>query len=87
VLPIGSAPVMLYYHGRENPPFVYTGFEPWDFTRADCQGVVDFVLHDIWRLTKSAPGGNAGARGAPVHVQRPATARVSARLDPHRMRP
>jgi hypothetical protein len=87
VLPIVSAPVMLYYHGRENPPFVYTGFEPWDFTRADCQGVVDFVLHDIWRLTKSAPGGNAGARGAPVHVQRPATARVSARLDPHRMRP
>jgi hypothetical protein len=49
--------------------------------------VVDFVLHDIWGLTKSAPGGNAGARGAPVHVQRPATARVSARLDPHRMRP
>jgi len=85
VLPIPSAPVMLYYHGRDNVPFVYTGFEPWDYTRDDCQGLVDFVLHDIWGLAKSAPGVRPGA--APLHVQRPATSRVSARLDPHRMRP
>jgi hypothetical protein len=53
VLPIPAAPVMTYYHGRDNAPFVYTGFEPWDFTRADCQALVDFVLGDIWKLAKT----------------------------------
>jgi hypothetical protein len=86
VLPIPSAPVMLYYHGRENPPFVYTGFEPWDYTRADCQGLVDFVLGDIWKLPKSA-GASAHPAGSATRVQRPAAPRLSAGLDPRRMRP
>jgi hypothetical protein len=64
VIPNSPAPVMTYYHGRDNAPFVYTGFEPWDFTRADCQGLVDFVLGDVWKLAKSPPG--AGARAAGV---------------------
>jgi hypothetical protein len=85
-LPIPSAPVMLYYHGRENAPFVYTGFEPWDYTRADCQGLVDLVLGDIWKLAKT-PGASARPAGAPVRVQRPAAPRLSAGLDPRRMRP
>jgi hypothetical protein len=85
-LPIPSAPVMLYYHGRENAPFVYTGFEPWDYTRADCQGLVDLVLGDIWKLAKT-PGASARPAGAPVRVQRPVAPRLSAGLDPRRMRP
>jgi hypothetical protein len=52
---IPSAPVMLYYHGREIAPFVYSGFELWMWTRADCQALVDFVLGDIWKLTRSGP--------------------------------
>jgi hypothetical protein len=86
ILPLPSAPVMLYYHGRENAPFVYTGFEPWDYTPADCQGLVDFVLGDIWKLSKT-PGASARAAGTPARVQRPATPRLSATVDPRRMRP
>jgi hypothetical protein len=86
-IPIPAAPVMTYYHGRDNTPFVYTGFEPWDWTRADCQRLVDFVLGDIWKLSKSA---RAGARPAATSMSRvpPApTPRMSVRLDPRRMRP
>jgi len=86
VLPLPSAPVMLYYHGRENAPFVYTGFEPWDFTRADCQGLFDLVLGDIWKLTKAAPVGGA-ARAAGVNAPRPAATRATRALDPRRVRP
>ena len=86
-IPIPAAPVMTYYHGRDNTPFVYTGFEPWDWTRADCQGLVAFVLGDIWKLSKSA---RAGARPAATSTSRvpPApTPRMPVRLDPRRMRP
>ena len=61
---------MTYYHGHDNAPFVYTGFEPWDWTRADCQGLVDFVLGDIWKLSKSAPGASTRAAGAASPVLR-----------------
>ena len=85
-LPIPTAPVMLYYHGRDNAPFVYTGFEPWDFTRADCQGLFDFVLGDIWKLPKSASVGGA-SRAAGLSGPRPAASRATRALDPRRMRP
>jgi hypothetical protein len=46
---------MTYYHGVLSAPLVFTGFSLWDFTRADCQGLVDFVLQDIWRLARTEP--------------------------------
>jgi len=46
---------MTYYHGQESSPVVFTGFDVWSFTRADCQGLVDFVLQDVWGMTKTAP--------------------------------
>jgi hypothetical protein len=46
---------MTYYHGEENPPVMFSGFDIWSFTRADCQSLVDFVLQDVWGLTKSVP--------------------------------
>ena len=82
-LPIPSAPVMLYYHGRDNSPFVYTGFDPWAWSQADCQGLVDFVLGDIWKLPKSAPGVRA-ARSVNARTPQPVATR---RLDPRIMRP
>jgi hypothetical protein len=45
--------VMLYYHGRDNAPFVFTGFDLWTWRREDCQGLVDFILGDIWGLAKT----------------------------------
>ena len=44
---------MTYYHGFERSPNVFTGFPIWEWTRADCAGLVDFVLHDIWGLQKT----------------------------------
>jgi hypothetical protein len=79
-IPIPAAPVMTYYHGRDNTPFVYTGFEPWDWARADCQGLVDFVLGDIWKLTKSPATRSVRASGAsPPRASRPADPRAAAR--------
>ncbi|MBI5169412.1 MAG: hypothetical protein HZA61_07995 [Candidatus Eisenbacteria bacterium] len=44
---------MTWYHGVESPPLVFTGFPLWEWTRADCAALVDFVLHDIWGLQKA----------------------------------
>jgi hypothetical protein len=46
---------MTHYHGTETGPMTMTGFEPWQFTRADAQVLVDHVLRDTWGLVKSAP--------------------------------
>jgi hypothetical protein len=45
---------MTYYHGVENPPVVFSGFDLWSFVRDDCQALVDFVLQDVWGLPKGA---------------------------------
>jgi hypothetical protein len=45
-------PVMTYYHGFESGPVVFSGFPVWYFQKAQCQTLVDFVLHDIWGLNK-----------------------------------
>jgi hypothetical protein len=87
VLLIDPAPAMIYYHGRENAPVVFTGFELWSWTRSDCQALVDFVLGDIWKLSKSPTRAGARPASTMLPAPRPATSRVSARLDPRRMRP
>lgn len=69
----GQRPVsMTWYHGVESAQAVFTGFPLWEWTRADCAGLVDFVLHDIWGLQKTGttPAKSAAivdrARPAPV---------------------
>jgi hypothetical protein len=75
---VSPAPAMVYYHGRETAPFVFTGFDLWSWSRADCQGLVDFVLGDIWKLSKSAPSASVrAAAGAP-----PLPSRVSSSRSP-----
>ena len=49
---VSPAPAMLYYHGRDNAPFVFTGFDLWSWSRSDAQGLVDFVLGDIWGMSR-----------------------------------
>ena len=64
------APMMTYYHGAGANRFVFTGFTPWLFKRADCIGLTDFVLQDIWGLVRQPVDrgivdGAARVRGAP----------------------
>lgn len=67
-----QAPAMTYYHGRENGTVVFTGFSLWQWTRPDAQALVDFVLSDIWKLSRA---GNPGVSG-PALQARPGPARV-----------
>ena len=61
-------PVMTWYHGVEKPPFVFTGFPIWTWTRSDAMALVDFVLQDLWKMPRQpvarAPG-VALTRGMP----------------------
>jgi hypothetical protein len=47
-----SYPVMTYYHGLDNAPFVLTGFDLWTYSRKDLVKLVDFVFQQIWGLPK-----------------------------------
>lgn len=53
--PDGPLPVMTYYHGVESGPVVFSGFPIWFFRRAQCAALVDFVLQDIWGLSRAGP--------------------------------
>jgi hypothetical protein len=46
---------MTYFHGLLSKPLVFSGFSIWDYTRSDCQTLVDFVLQDMWGLSKTPP--------------------------------
>jgi hypothetical protein len=83
---IDHAPAMLYYHGRDNTPFVFTGFDLWSWSRADCQALVDFVLGDVWGLAKSATAAGV-SRTAGTRASRPGVSRNTRALDPRIMRP
>jgi hypothetical protein len=54
---------MTYYHGSEGGPVVFSGFPIWFFQRSQCQALADFVLQDIWGLSRSsAPATTAAFR-------------------------
>jgi hypothetical protein len=44
---------MTYYHPPAAAPLVFTGFSLWDYKRADCVSLVDFVLGDLWGLARA----------------------------------
>jgi hypothetical protein len=50
----GVNATMTYYHGNENGPVMFQGTSTWDYRRADCQALVDFVLGTMWGLPKNA---------------------------------
>jgi hypothetical protein len=54
--PVQHVP-MTYYHGTTpgNVSVVFSGFPFWSFKRTQGQGLVDFVLRDLWGLSPSAP--------------------------------
>lgn len=80
------APTMTYYHGTQANQFVFTGFPFWNFVRQDCIGLVDFVLQDIWGLTRNpidrgsiAPSIKSNG-SSPARIVTPAQRTVSARV-------
>jgi hypothetical protein len=44
---------MTYYHGADNPPAFFSGFDIWSFQRVQCRALVDFVLQRTWGLSRS----------------------------------
>jgi len=57
------APTMTYYHGSQANQFVFTGLSVWNYNRDDCLRLVDFVLQDLWGLSR-APVDRGGAAAA-----------------------
>jgi hypothetical protein len=64
---------MTVYHGQDNAQFIMTGFNIWNFRRSDCVALVDFVLQQMWGLTRGVPAPaaiEAGSADAPQPVGR-----------------
>jgi hypothetical protein len=79
------APTMTYYHGTTAHQFVFSGFSIWSYARQDCMALVDFVLQDLWGMTREnidrgsiAPAVRNGV-ARPGRVVTPAQRAVSAR--------
>jgi hypothetical protein len=66
-------PLMTYYHGANADRSVFSGFGVWDVARADAQVLADFVLQQIWGLTRTT----VVQPLAPVAAPAPATNRIS----------
>ncbi len=49
---VHQSAAMTYYHGLENAPVVFSGFNVWSYSRTDCLTLVDFVLQRIWGLPR-----------------------------------
>jgi len=77
--PSGQAPVMTYYHGTEGGSVVFSGFPIWHFQRTQCAALTDFVLQDIWGMTRQAPQA-AGAQRSTVVSSLRRSAQVMGRL-------
>jgi len=80
----GQVPAtMTYYHGTQAPEFVFSGFDIWTWTKADCISMVDFVLQQIWHLPR-----NNVPRGAvfATQAQRPGMMPAHPTLSPQEIR-
>ena len=67
----GRYPVMTYYHGSQSTPMVFSGFPIWYFQRQQCQALTDFVLQDVWGLSKQPSLVQVSSRNARAPVSRP----------------
>jgi hypothetical protein len=69
-LPTDVSPIcMTYYHGPSHAPVVFSGINFWSFQGSQCQGLVNFVLQNLWHLPPVAPVGIAKAhRGVAARI-------------------
>ena len=44
---------MTRYHRAGGQPVVWSGFNLWSFRRQDCKNLVDFVLQELWGLSRA----------------------------------
>jgi hypothetical protein len=44
---------MTYYHGAEGGTLMFSGFDLWSFTRPDLITLTDFVLQQVWGLSRA----------------------------------
>jgi hypothetical protein len=73
LLPPSLNPVdvtMTYYHGAENTPLIFTGFNIWSFQRVQCKQLVDYVLQQMWGLSP-APAPSLARRQITAWSPRP----------------
>jgi len=91
-------PIMTYYHGSADPPFLFSGFPLWFFRRSQAIQLGDWVLQSLWRMPReplprgdgfsirpAAPGAASpapGSRGRPAAVSPAAGARGGTRSAP-----
>lgn len=74
-------PIMTYYRGPSNAPTVLSGFAIWDVARPDAQALVDFVLGDLWGLSRQGGAGLSSLRApARLPVVTPAQTASRSRL-------
>jgi len=59
-----SNPVMTYYHGSETGGVVFSGFPLWFFKRDEVIQLADFVLQDLWGLTRQPVSRSVGVAPA-----------------------
>ncbi len=72
---------MTWYHGVTAPEFVFTGFAPWTWRRADLQQLVDFVMTQIWHLPKhSSPAAASRTLASPYRQTVPQPAPPAGRF-------
>ena len=64
----GVNALMTYYKGGENGSVMFLGSSIWDHRRTQCQGLVDFVLGQMWGMTRNAVVSNP----SPARAARPA---------------
>ena len=57
--------IMTYYHGLENSPFLFTGFNLWNFRRGQIVQLVDAVMNDIWGVFRTSAPTSIGLPGKP----------------------
>ena len=49
---LADSPVMTYYHGHDNQPLVFSGFNFWYWRRSQCIQLVDWVLQSVWGIAR-----------------------------------
>lgn len=84
-------PIMTYYHGLDSSPMVFSGFNIWNFARPDVIQLVDFVLQNIWGMTRENVSRQPGlaaqpAPAAPTTITTPAQQALRSRLPSGRTR-
>jgi len=61
-------PIMTFYRGPSGPPTIVSGFAIWDLARPDAQALTDFVLGDLWQLSRQ---GKFARRAVALSERRP----------------